>query len=134
MQDVHKQQEGELLVTSGDENAQLQQQVVRYVDDNGDIVEGVLAVVQEGEGTTVAVTPSGQVLQIQAAGETETYQLMEGPAESNNEGLVSGDLEPPTEQELAAADQEEEENTNKRSALEDADASAAKKMKVDDSN
>jgi hypothetical protein len=46
LHEVRKPQEGEMLVADTGDPNQLQQQVVRYVDDNGDIVEGVLAVVQ----------------------------------------------------------------------------------------
>lgn len=74
------------------------QQIVQYIDDNGDLVEGVLAVVQEGEeGTTVAVTPSGEVLQLQAGEDGESFQLVE------QQGEVSQD---PTEGELITPDDE----------------------------
>lgn len=74
------------------------QQIVQYIDDNGDLVEGVLAVVQEGEeGTTVAVTPSGEVLQLQAGEDGESFQLVE------QQGEVAQD---PAEGELITPDDE----------------------------
>jgi hypothetical protein len=41
-----KQQEGEILVAGEEDNSQMQQQVVQYVDENGELQEGILAVLQ----------------------------------------------------------------------------------------
>ncbi|CAB3374050.1 Hypothetical predicted protein [Cloeon dipterum] len=72
----------QMIMTEGD----MGQQIVQYIDDNGDLVEGVLAVVQEGEeGTTVAVTPSGEVLQLQAGEDGESFQLVEQQAEGSQD-------------------------------------------------
>ncbi|XP_059480245.1 protein bric-a-brac 2-like isoform X2 [Neocloeon triangulifer] len=81
----------QMIMTEGE----MGQQIVQYIDDNGDLVEGVLAVVQEGEeGTTVAVTPSGEVLQLQAGEDGESFQLVEQQTESHpSEGeLITPEL------------------------------------------